>query len=85
VAFCLQCAPHSSPYTIAVYLGWYASWIYRIRICGQKCTHDDLVYLICKNMGFSLQRFEVGVALRHVLLFETLRMSPIRDWFQVAQ
>lgn len=47
-----------SPYTLCVYVGWYVYWIYRIRVRGEKYKHDDLVWLICRNLGCSLARFE---------------------------
>ena len=57
-----------SPYTLSAYVGWWVYWIYRLDIRKEQYTHEDLVYLICKNMRCSRDYFDVRAPLLLLLL-----------------
>lgn len=80
-----------SPYSIARYFWWLADWHYRIDWKGQELTPEDCEYLILRNLGWSVERWDcaedadkdkmVGVpSCQHpVLTFTAITIPPNRS------
>lgn len=58
-----------SPYTLCVFVGWHVQWFCRHTLSNQELNHDDRVYLLCKNIGFSVNRFEVTLRIAFLFSF----------------
>lgn len=47
-----------APVSLARYVAWYLSWVYRFRLRGQEYGHEEKLYLIRKNMRMSQSQFD---------------------------
>ncbi|KAK7895671.1 hypothetical protein WMY93_020996 [Mugilogobius chulae] len=66
----LLCQILLAPLSLARYVAWYVSWVYRFRLCGQEYGQEEKLYLIRKNMRMSQSQFD------------TLEDSTIEDFLQ---
>lgn len=49
-----------SPYTLAMYVIWYARWIWKFNICKEEYGEEEKLYLIKKYLGVSKTQWEVS-------------------------
>ncbi|KAJ0057641.1 hypothetical protein NL108_011579 [Boleophthalmus pectinirostris] len=66
----LLCQLLLAPISLARYVAWYVSWVYRFRLRGQEYGQEEKLYLIRKNMKMSQSQFD------------TLEDSTIEDFLQ---
>lgn len=54
----LLCQILLSPLSLAQYVAWYVSWVYRYRFCREEYGLEEKLYLIRKNMKMSQSQFD---------------------------
>lgn len=54
------------PYNIALYIQWYARWIWKFTICRQEYGEEEKRYLIRRNLKISQNQFDVSYAFSHL-------------------